>query len=318
MASDLTDFVIYDEEVWTSMALNVTQNINAFNEASNNALVVMTEFLSGQLAKNSFFDRLDPVQYRDPTDTGAVADQDPSQSENISVKLDRRIGPVATTYDAWKKAGATPENLSVLVGEWAARFTPKEMLNRMIAVLVANLEATAGAILDVSGGSTANYQDLNKTNALLGDNSGRIAAYVMHSKAYHDLVGDAITQSVTNVTDVVIYGGAPGTFGRPVIVTDAPALLEAGAPDKYKTLALVPNAATGTFSEARNFEFDRVTGNANLVARVQGEYSYNLDVLGYSYTGAVAPADAVVDNAANWTAWGDGVKDRAGALLISD
>lgn len=313
------NFVIYENEVWTAFQLKVTQMITAFNEASRGALTLRNEFLKGNFDKRAFFNQATAIARRDITSTASVADTPLTQDEDISVKLNRRIGPLAQTLDAWKKVGASPEMLSQIVGEFAAEQATQEMINELIAVLVSLLENTAATTLDVSAGSTTNYTDLNLTNALMGDHASKIVAYVMHSKAYADLVGDSISKAVTNVTDTAIFSDVIGSFGRIVVVTDAPALTAVPVGTVYKTLALTMGAGVSTMSEPENLVSEVITGSENLIGRVQGEYAYNLGIRGWKYSSAtVNPDDATVQLETNWTELGTSVKQRAGAILIAD
>lgn len=47
-----------------------------------------------------------------------------------------------------------------------------------------------------------------------GDKFGRISLWVMNSDTYFDIVDDAITKQIYGESEIVIYGGLPGTLGK--------------------------------------------------------------------------------------------------------
>ncbi|MGE8450490.1 MAG: major capsid protein [Pseudomonadales bacterium] len=143
-----------------------------------------------------------------------------------------------------------------------------------------------------------------------GDKFGRIALWVMHSSAYFDIVDEAITNKIYEEAGVVIYGGLPGTLGKPVLVTDtAPADVIFG---------LLPNAVVITESQAPGFRSYPVNDEENLGIGYRAEGTVNIDVLGYSWkesAGGANPTLAAVGSAANWAKHADSNKVTAGVMI---
>lgn len=128
----------------------------------------------------------------------------------------------------------------------------------------------------------------------MGDAANGITCWVMHSKAYFDLMSQAIADKIFEVSGVTIYEGSVATFNRPTIVVDSPALFTAGTPDTYSVLGLVENAIEVAESEERSIISDVVTGFENLILRIQGEYAFNLRLKGFAWDtvgGGVNPTD---------------------------
>ncbi len=97
----------------------------------------------------------------------------------------------------------------------------------------------------------------------------------MHSSAYFDIVDEAITNKIYEEAGVVIYGGLPGTLGKPVLVTDtAPADVIFG---------LLPNAVTDYRVAGPGFRSYEVNDEENLSIGYRAEGTVNIDVLGYSW-----------------------------------
>lgn len=298
-----SDFVIYHEEFFGGFSETLEQNTNAFNAASNGAIRMTPNRLRGDYEKESFIKSVtNLVTRRDLTSTSGVTDLAMTQGENVGVKINRKIGPVANTLDSFKKIARDPQEMSFLLGQQVGQGVAVDMLNTAVAALDGALRAQASQLYDGTAG-TPTHGGLVQMIAKMGDAGDRITAFIMHSKSYYDLVGQAITDKITDVANVAIYQGTTATLGRPVVVTDAPALLVSGTPDEYGILGLVDEACTINESEERNIVSDTVTGLENLVLRIQGEYAYNLKLKGMTWditNGGANPLDAAVATGTNW------------------
>jgi hypothetical protein len=264
--------------------------------------------MKGDYEKSSFTQDISGlVQDRDVTSTATVTDSKLTQSEVISIKVNKRIGPTAETLDSWKKISLDPMEFSVILGQIAGKRVAVNYVDSSLNSLRAVMKAIGAGIQYDSTGltlKTANHQALVSAMALLGDKSSRIAAFVMHSATYFELVKQSIADNVFQVAGATIYTGQPATFGKPVIVTDSVGLFDpqnGTIAAKYDVLGLVPGAVEVIESEERSVLSQYVTGLANLTMRIQGEYAYNLKVKGASYTGAVQPTDAALAVSSNWT-----------------
>lgn len=319
----MADFKIYPEQYYGGMYESIAQNINAFNGASNNALVLVNENIKGHYEYESFITFKDIINRRDITSIADAVDQNLSQDEYINVKLNRIIGPVAQTIDSWKKIDEDPETMSFILGQMVAEQKLQDYLNTILLATESAIDNVVELEYDATGESvkTLTHSHLVKGMSKLGDRGERIVAWVMHSKPYWDLVGQAITDKVVNVADTVIYGGSPGTLGRPVIVTDSPALRDdnGSLPVTYNVLGLVAGAGTVKETEPDNVAFDLVTGKQNLVYRYQGEYAFNVGVKGFKWddsVGGINPTDASLATATNWIKVATDIKDCAGVRIV--
>jgi hypothetical protein len=310
----------------------LTQASAFFNGASQGALVMNTISRRGDYAYESFLQSIAGlVSRRDTTSVSAAAALDVSMEEFISVKLNRKIGPVDQTLDSFRKvlmsAGGSQEALSFLMGSQVAKAMEVEMLNTLLRALRAGLANVAAVTHDATGANLTSA-GLNTGLSKFGDAYANIRAWVMHSKVFFDLVGYQIDPANhgDNIAGVVVQGASPATFGRPVIVTDSPALITdvgtSSAPDLvYHTLGLVAGAGVAESSEDEYITYDEVTGLENIVARLQGEYAYNLGAKGFKYNlgvGGANPADSVIGTGTNWTKVATSDKDLAGIVIQSD
>jgi hypothetical protein len=321
------DFKIYQEQFFGGMVETLAQFTNTFNGASNNSIRLVVEALKGQYAQESFFKNIvGAVARRDVTSVSAVTDQKLTQDELVSVKLNRKIGPVANTLDAFRKIQASDDDqaLSFLLGTQFAKDVQVDYLNTALTALVASTGVSASTKIDVSatGAGTMTTDALVSGLALFGDAARNIVCWVMHSKVYYDLVRAQIAANTLNVSDFNIVTASPVTLGRPVIVTDSAVLVtDNGASPgitEYFTLGLAANGAVITESENRLVTSQLVTGNENIIVRIQGEYAYNLGIRGHKWdvsNGGANPTNSAIGTGSNWDAVMDDIKNTAGVRI---
>ena len=102
----------------------------------------MTDYTKGDFDYNSFFQNISGLVSRRTTTGSAalatVADTPLSQGEMVKVKVNRKIGPVANTLDAFKKIQKGPfdeDALNFAVGVQSAKAMQVEMLNTALRAL---------------------------------------------------------------------------------------------------------------------------------------------------------------------------------------
>jgi len=316
-----SDFKIYEEEFQTGLTETLVQESNIFNAASNGAIRLITNEEVGNYRKEAFFKAISSlVSRRDTTSVASVTDTALTQDEAVAVKLMRRIGPVANTLDSLRKIASDQSEFSYLLGQQIGKAVAVDYANAAIMAGNAAISGQAALNYDYSATDTPTHGALVSTLAKFGDAAQRIVAWVMHSKSYFDLVGQSISDKITNVADVTIYEGTAATLGRPAIVTDATSLITAGTPDTYHILGLVDSAITITETEGREIVSEVVTGLENLVFRVQGEHAFTVGIKGFAWdvtNGGANPSDAALATATNWDKVATDDKDLAGVRLTA-
>lgn len=318
-----SDFKIYDEQFWGGATEVLAQNTELFNGASGGAIQLVTRRMMGNYEKESFLKSVSGlVSRRDPTSVAAATDLALTQGEYVGVKINRKIGPVAQTLDAFRKISSDPQEFSFLLGQQWGKAIAVDYINSAVGSVAAALANVAALTNDVTGlaTKTVTHSSLVGTMAKMGDASNRVICFVMHSKPFFDLMNQSIADNVYQIGGTTIYAGTVATFNRPVIVTDSSALIVAGVPNTYRTLALVEGGVEVAESEQREIISQPVTGLESLVLRIQGEYAYNLKLKGFAYdttNGGVNPADATLLIGTNWDAQYSDVKDGPGAVLVS-
>lgn len=303
----------------------VGQNLDVFNENSQQALQFNMRQLEGDYAKTRYFDRISSlVSYRDDTSTASVTSENLSTSDHVAVKTKRKIGPVEDTIDSLRSIGSDEEEFSFLLGEQAGEDAAQNYLNTGLGAAVAALTNQSANYQDDSGAAsnTLDHSRLNTLLGLFGDARSDLIALIMHSTPFENLVGNNISSSGDQTEFATIYNNAPGSFQRPVIVTDSSDLVNTDGvttgTDSYYTLALQEGALEISESDELTIYDEIETGTENVTFRAQGESAITLDMLGFTWDDAGAgrnPNDSTLKTGSNWNTDHSQEKDRAGAVL---
>lgn len=157
--------------------------------------------------------------------------------------------------------------------------------------------------------ATDGKKTLTKGLRKYGDKFNRVNLFVMHSTTYFDIVDQAIDNKVYEEAGVVIYGGQPGTLGKPVLVTDT-APVDA-------IFGLVPGAVTITESQEPTFRSYEINDKENLEVGYRGEGVVNVGVLGYSWDESKGknPDLTQLGTAGNWKKHFTSNKLTAGVMI---
>lgn len=304
LASSLT---IYNEQFHGGFVETIQQEVDGFNAASAGALRLVVEGHLGDYDRETFYDVISNlITRRNTASNASVTDLPITSDEFIGVKRNYKIGPVAQSLDAWRKIGKDQGEMSFVLGQQVARALPQYMLESLLMALEGKLDATAALEEDDTAATITTEGIVDALNKV-GDKAGMIAALVMHSKVYHDLLKDQIGDAVYRANGVAIMQGTPATLGRPVFVTDSASLVEtdgvSSGIDAYSTLLLFPGAAVGSVSEPPTTVMDLVTGNENITYRYQGEGAYTVRLRGCEWltSSGINPTDAALATGSNWT-----------------
>ena len=270
------DFTIYHEEYFSGMYESIVQNVNAFNAASGGAITRMTDMVKGDYEKRTFLKTISNlVSRRDITSTSAATVLKMTQGQIVGVKLNRKVGPIKQTADAWRKIDEDPVRMSYYLGRMAGEEIVKDQLNQALRAVETALHGQSNVEYDYSGTGTLAFAALNNGLALFGDKAESIRVFVMHSKAFYNLVGDGIANyKIDTIAGMMIATGSAAAMGRVIVVTDCDALKQyelaydgqTGNFGVNLTATGGTSGATGTIIKDTDagatgtLEFDSVTG----------------------------------------------------------
>jgi hypothetical protein len=338
MPGTYSDFILDDGYFHSGVFEGVTQNINLFNAASNGAIQLVDKRVGGHFNHTLGYKQIeDAWTRRDITAATAITSTDTkkiAEFDQIGVKVNVKMF-IQQTLDSFQKnfdpdMKGDYEEISNKIGAATGFGRLKQQANQALASIRAALMNSAATANKYSSlvSSSNNNGKLNSTDlinglATQGDAAGSIVCWVMHSKAWFDLMKQQVTAAVTGITDYVMYAASPITLNRPVLVTDSTALsatIGSGstAYTEYYTLGLVEGAAQVMTTENDRMIAQVTTGGENLVLNLQGEGAHNLNVKGAKWdvgNGGTNPTDASLGTASNWDPSGVHYKNRAGFVI---
>lgn len=304
-----TDMIIYNQLAQTAYLERLQDVIDIFNGSSNGAFILENELIQGDFSKNAFYKIGGSISHRDVNSVAAVTANKISSGEMVGVKCPWKYGPYASTDEAFKRRARTIEEFYQLMGIDMA----DAVLDGYVEHAMAALEAAIGGNADMN--ATGNIaadgkKTLTKGMRTLGDRFNRLALWVMDSSTYLDFVDKATEDKIFEEAGVVVYGGQPGTMGKPVLVTDK-------AP-KDKVFGLQSGAAVIKESQAPGVRSYQINDQENLANGFRGEGTFNVELLGYSWNESVGGANPTLDaigSAANWKKYATSNKLTAGAMI---
>jgi hypothetical protein len=312
---------VFNQYIMPATIETLDQMVEKFNAASRNTIRLTTEGFDGDFLQESFFAAIHSAQRRVDryASQASASATDLTQLKHSSVKIAGGFGPIRFEPGqlTWLQK-PTAEGIEVASRNFAEALMA-DQLNTAIAALVAAIENNSDATNDVSATGGLSYSALNDAHAKFGDHSGNVLSNVMTGSVYHKLIGQNLTNTpqlfqAQNVTVVDILGKA-------VVVTDAPALYEAGTPNKQKVLGLVESAAIVHDAGDVISNIETSNGQTRIETTMQVDYTFGLGLKGYTWdetNGGKSPSDAELATGTNWDQVATSVKHTAGVIAVGD
>lgn len=315
----LTDMQVYNTEIMTNTIEMLDQKLDKFNAASGGAIVLEGSNFEGDYEKMSFWDNLDSAQRRVDryAANGAQANTDMTESELVGVKVAGGYGPVAFEPSQLTWLQRDPGSAIVNIADSFSNSLLKDRLNTSVGSAVAAIENIAALVNDVSGSGAITQNVINKSHSLFGDSSDMLVADIMRGDVYHRLIDQGLDNSnrlftAGNVTVISI-------LNKVVVVSDIPALYEAGTPNKDKVLSLVSGGIRVNNTGDIISNIDTPNGTERLETTWQADYTYGISLKGYAWdtvNGGKSPLDAELFTGSNWDIAVGFNKHQAGTLAI--
>lgn len=303
-----SDFVIYNDTAQTAYLERNMDNLAVFNENSRSAIGLNSELIEGDLKLRAFYKVDGEISYRSVNSTATVAAARIVADEMVSVKVPWKYGPYETTEEAFKRRARSPEEFSMLLGQDMADATMSGWIGYALSALQGAIGSNTA--MNVSGElATEGKKVLTKGLRTMGDKASSIAIWVMDSTSYFDIVDEAIDNKLYEEAGVVVYGGSPGTLGKPVLVTDqCPAT---------KIFGLVAGAVMVTESQMPSMRSYPVNNQENLAIGFRAEGTANVEVLGYKWKDKARtnPSAVSLATTTNWQKYATSDKATAGFII---
>ena len=317
----LSQMQVFNDFIMPATLETLDQMLQAFNAASNGAIVLSPEGFTGDFLQESFFQALGAAQRRVDryAANGAAPITDLTELKNTSVKVAGGFGPIRyePSQMTWLER-PTVQGIEVASRAFAEVLL-KDQLNTAIAALVAAITAQSAAVNDVSATAGITQAGLNNAHAKFGDASQSLVAQIMQGTTWHKLVG----QAIGNSTNLFVAGNVRvvDILGKVSVVTDAPALMQTGTPNKEIILGLVSGAALVHDNRDIISNVQTVNGKERIETTIQTDYTFGLGLKGYTWdvtNGGKSPSNAALATGTNWDKTAASIKDTAGVALIGD
>jgi len=316
----LSDLAVFSEYAYDAMSETIAQQIDLFNAASRNTIVLAAAAHQGDYSERAFYAKISGlVRRRDAYGSGAVASKKLAHLVDTMVKVASGTPPVELDPGQFKWIQQNPEVAGASMGQQLAKDMLADMLNVGITSCYSALSGVAAVIYDATGQTpdTLTPLHLNKGAQKFGDRSSDIAAWIVHSTPMHDFYSNGLT----NAAQLFTYGTVnviSDPFGRVFVVTDSSGLITAGSPAVYHNLGLVSEAIridqNGDFTD----NYETKNGDENIQRTYQAEWSYQLGIKGFAWdktNGGKSPNDAALATATNWDKYATSIKDIAGVVV---
>ena len=317
----LSDMKVYQDEIQGTTIELVGQKMDAFNASSGNALQLSAAGFMGDFSKESFFNTLSGAQRRVDRNA-AIASQSSTAltaAEMVGVKVAGGFGPILFEPSQLTYLQEQPASAIRAISEAFSDALLQDQLNTALACAVAAVENVAALTNDYSATGAIDPKVINQADGKFSDMSGLIRTRFMRGSTYHNLVdwnidnGDKLFTS--QGIEVVDYKG------KIVVVTDAPALYEAGTPNKDKVLNVVAGGIIVDNTSDVISNMDTTNGKTRIETTWQSDYTFGVKLKGYSWdtaNGGASPTDAELATGSNWDINVSDNKHTLGTIAVGD
>lgn len=316
----LSDLSVFSEYAYSAATEVLMQQIELFNAASRNTIVLTTKANQGDYSDEAFWKKINGlVRRRNAYGSGAVTSVTLEHLLDTSVKVAAGTPPVQMPPSQFRWIQRSPEEAGAVVGQQLAVDMLADMLNTGIIAGRTALSQVSNVVYDGTGDTitTMNPKQLNNGSRLFGDQSQAVVAWIMHSTPIHDFYGNAID----NQNRLFEYGTVnvvSDPMGRVFVVSDSPGLVTSGSPDTYHTMGLVGGAIVVEQNDDFDDNMDTTNGDENIQRSYQAEWSYNTGIKGFAWdktNGGKSPTDAALATATNWDRYATDDKSLAGVIV---
>ncbi|CRI56399.1 major capsid protein [Pseudomonas sp. CCOS 191] len=317
----LSNMKVFNEYLKRTTIETLAQDVEKFNASSAGAIRLTTQGIDGDFLQESFWAGLHGAQRRVDryAANGAQASTPLAQKQYDSVKIAGGFGPILWEPSQLSWIQKNPEEALEVISRNLSEAIMADQLNTAISALAGAIGNQASATNDVSATAGVTYVAINNAHALFGDASQRLVAQVMTGAMYHKLVG----QNLANAERLFQFSGVQvvDILGKAVIITDAPALYEAGTPNKQKVLSLADGAAVVMDGSDLITNIETSNGKERIETTMQADYTFGLGLKGYTWdtaNGGKSPTNAELSTGTNWDLVANSIKASAGVLTIGD
>lgn len=317
----LADMKVYNDDIVGTTIELLGQKTDQFNAASGGAIVLSTAAWRGDFSRESFFNQIASAKRRvDRYATNATqAATALTQGELVGVKVAGGFGPILFEPAQMTWLNEDPAAAIRAISEGFSDALLADQLNTAVGAAVAAVSGQTALVNDVSATAGISLQALNGSHAKFGDQSQLLITDVMTGATWHNLVGKALD----NDNQLFVSGNVMvvDVLGKRYVISDIPALLETGTPDKAKVLSVVASGIVVDNASDIISNVDTSNGKQRIETTWQADYTFGLRLKGYSWdvaNGGKSPIDSELFTASNWDKAVAENKHTLGTLAIGD
>jgi hypothetical protein len=325
MASNMSNLEVFNQWAYTANTEAIDQNIQIFNQASQGTILLQPQTFPGDYYDTQYWVWtpdliLSRSPYADATTT--IESVEMKQDKTTQVKFGSSTKELRLTPSTMDWIKRNPQEAGTVFGKQLA----EQQLAYKVNMAISILKACIGKVATLNRATTATptNTDLLRTRGLFGDRMNKIAAWVMSSMTWIELLALGLSNAERLFTwqNVTFYRDQ---FGTLFVVTDSPALYDSTVDSGttttvYTVLGLAPGSLFMGRDEDREMFQSETTNLANNVRTQSLEWTNTVQVNGFAWapsTPVQGPTPADLEKAANWTQKATFTKDLPGVMLTS-
>lgn len=315
----LSDLAVFSEWAYSGFQETLGYNVTLFNAASDGTIVLRQQSHTGDYSEEAFWKRIDNlVRRRNAYGNATLSEVSLEMLTDVMVKVAGGTPPVNVSPSQFEWIRRNPEEGGALYGRQLAGDMVRDMVETGIMAFIAATIAEDAVYFD-GADEFLNWKHFNQGQALFGDRSAAIRVWIMHSAPLFGLWGS----NLVNAEQLFDFGGirvVADPFGRPLVITDSPSLVELNGvePDTYYTLGLTTAAIVVDQNDDFHSNVEESNGKENIQRTIQSEWSFNLGLKGYAWdktNGGKSPNDAALAVSTNWDRIATSHKDLGGVII---
>ena len=320
----LSDLAVFNEYAYQSVTEILDQKIDELIGSTNGAIVISNAAPQGDFNESSFFALIGGglVRRRNAYADGPVSEKSLSMLVDREVKVASGTPPVRIDPHVMQWIQLDPKLAGATIARQLAPDMLADLLNTGMGVAKVALATETEVVKDITTeadpDNLINFSALTRAASLFGDRASDIGVWVMHSAPMHGMyLGNLM--NAENLFNFSTVNVTRDPFGRLIITTDSPALVDVNGADlDYSVLGLT----TAAISITRNNDWlaneESTNGYENIRKTYQAQWSNNYSLKGFAWdktSGGKSPNDAALLSGANWDRVATSHKDLAGVLL---
>lgn len=318
----LSDLQVFQEYAYSTFTETQDQQVDKFNDATRGGIILTSKAHQGDFSSTAIWAKIAGlVRRRNAYGSGTQTAKNLTMLVNTSVKVAAGTPPINIDPGMFKWIQKSPEEAGVVIGKQMAEDNMADMLNTGILIYRAGVGNVAALNADRTADAGASLAGLLAGAAKFGDRSQDIMCWLMHSKSAFDIYGEALLNS----NRLFVFGNiqvATDGFGRPLVITDSPQLLQAdgvsSGVDAYYQLGLSAGAIIVEQGNEYTDNIETKNGGENILRTYQAEWVYQLGLKGFTWdtaNGGKSPTNAALGTATNWDRVSTSNKDLAGVMV---